>query len=232
MITTTRPNKGHIQPKKLHTHLGFTLIEVMLVVVVIGIMASFVQFKTGTDQEDTLLDQSSYKFASIFEIASEYGMLNNIELGLFVNKNTYQFLAYDGVSWADIPDNKLFVAHELPEGVEIKLSLDDLPIDEPLLFDAESLDQDAFENQDDEYDENEDEDEKKKKKRIPQVYILSGGDITPFSLTFSFNPFSESGDNYQASYSFDDEDRRVIYRVMGIYSIPLTIERIKNEDFE
>ena len=238
MSTTTKPNERHTPLKKHHRNLGFTLIEVMLVVVVIGIMASFIQFNTGTDPEDTLLDQSSYKFASIFEIAAEYGMLNNIELGLVVTKNSYQFLAYDGVSWTEVADNKIFIEQTLPKGVEIKLSLDDLPIEEPLLFDAETLDEDAFDNDDEEDEESDeeendsDEDDEKKKKRLPQVYILSGGDLTPFSLTFSFNPFSEYGDDFdEPYYSGDDDDRKAVYRVMGIYSVPLTIERLKYEEY-
>jgi general secretion pathway protein H len=238
MNSTTRPSRRQSHLKKHHHNRGFTLIEVMLVVVVIGIMASFIQFNTGTDPEDTLLDQSSYKFASIFEIASEYGMLNNIELGLVVSKNSYQFLAFDGVSWTEVEDNKLFTEQQLPKGVEIKLSLDDLPIEEPLLFDAETLDEDAFDNDDEEDEDSDDEeddsgeDDEKKEKRLPQVYILSGGDLTPFSLTFSFNPFSEYGGDYdEPYYSSDDDDRKAVYRVMGIYSVPLTIERLKYEDY-
>ena len=123
---------------------------------------------------------------------------------MFVKENTYQFLGYDGVQWSPIADNPLFEEFTLPDNVEISLQLDDLPIEEPQLFDSSLL---IIEEEDDSFTEEDEE-----KKITPQVYILSGGDITPFSLTFSF-----------AEFTFDDDDN-VSFIVSGIYSTPLTIE--------
>ena len=184
---------------------GFTLIEVMLVIVLVGVMISAVQFTFSSSKPEQILQQNSARFAGIFDVAAEYGLLNNVELGLFVKENTYQFLGYDGVQWSPIADNPLFEEFTLPDNVEISLQLDDLPIEEPLLFDSSLL---ITEEDTDSFFEEEDEE----KKIIPQVYMLSGGDITPFSLTFSF-----------AEFTFDD-DENVSFKVSGIYSTPLTIE--------
>jgi general secretion pathway protein H len=193
---------GHL-PKNKHRQQGFTLIEVMLVIVLIGVMVSAVQFTFSGNKAEQLLEQNSARFAGVFDVAAEYGLLNNIELGLFVEKNTYQFLGYDGVSWSPIASNPMFEVFTLPEGIEITLQLDDLPIEEPLLFDSSLL---INEDQDDNFTEAE------KKKIIPQVYMLSGGDITPFSLTFSLAEFAIDG----------DED--ISFKVSGIYTTPLMIE--------
>jgi general secretion pathway protein H len=193
---------GHL-PKHKHRQQGFTLIEVMLVIVLIGVMVSAVQFTFSGNKAEQLLEQNSARFAGVFDVAAEYGLLNNIELGLFVEKNTYQFLGYDGVSWSPIASNPMFEVFTLPEGIEITLQLDDLPIEEPLLFDSSLL---INEDQDDNFTEAE------KKKIIPQVYMLSGGDITPFSLTFSLAEFAIDG----------DED--ISFKVSGIYTTPLMIE--------
>lgn len=195
---------GNLPQNNYYHYRGFTLIEVMLVIVLIGIMVSAVQFSFSSSKPEQVLQQNSARFAGIFDVAVEYGMLNNIELGLYLDDNTYQFLGYDGIRWSPIADNPLFDVYTLPEGIEISLQLDDLPIDEALLFDPELLnseeDEDSFSEEEEE------------KKLIPQVYILSGGDITPFSLTFEL-----------ADFAFDsDED--VIFKVTGIYSTPLTIE--------
>ncbi|TPH15249.1 type II secretion system minor pseudopilin GspH [Litorilituus lipolyticus] len=187
---------------------GFTLIEVMVVVVLIGIIASSIQFNFFGERPEDVLKKSSHQFAAIFETAADYGLLNNIELGLVVNEDNYQFLGYDGVKWSEIADQDWLTAGQLPPQVEMSLQLDDLPIEEPLLFDS-SVIQEQDEN--DFSTRNKDE---KEKKIIPQVYILSGGDITPFSLTFSYNE--------EASLINDVED--LAYRVSGLYSIPLTIE--------
>ena len=45
-------------------------------------------------------------------------------------------------------------------------------------------------------------------------YILSGGDLTAFSVTFRLNE----------EFVFIDDIDDLAYRVTGIYSIPLTIE--------
>ena len=192
----------------LNKNKGFTLIEVMVVVVLIGIIASSIQFNFFGKRPEDVLKKSSHQFAAIFETAADYGMLNNIELGLVINEDNYQFLGYDGVKWSEIAEQDWLTKGQLPQQVEMSLQLDDLPIEEPLLFDSSIIqekDEDDFSAR---------EKDEKEKKLIPQVYILSGGDITPFSLTFSYNE--------EASLINDVDD--LAYRVSGLYSIPLTIE--------
>lgn len=194
--------------RTLNKNKGFTLIEVMVVVVLIGIIASSIQFNFFGERPEDVLKKSSHQFAAIFETAADYGMLNNIELGLVINEDNYQFLGYDGVKWSEIAEQDWLTKGQLPSQVEMSLQLDDLPIEEPLLFDSSIIqekDEDDFSAR---------EKDEKEKKLIPQVYILSGGDITPFSLTFSYNE--------EASLINDVDD--LAYRVSGLYSIPLTIE--------
>ena len=185
---------------------GFTLIEVMLVIALIGVMVTVVQFNVSGNEPEETLKKTSARFAGIFDIAAEYGLLNNVELGLLIDKDSYQFLGYDGVKWSELPENEMFASTTLPENVEMILQLDDLPIEEPLLFDSK-----VFQNEDDEFDPDEE------KKLIPQVYLLSGGDITPFSLTFKYID--------SANIAPD-----IAYRVTGIYTTPLTIEGPTLED--
>ena len=189
------------------------MLEVLVVIALIGLIVSAVQFNfSGKRPEDTL-KKVSYQFAELFESAVNYGLLNNIELGLYIDKSSYQFLGYDGVKWSKIPKQDWLAEQTLPEEITFELTLDDLPIEEPLLFDSS-----VFKAQSEEYlSFNAIEAEKKAKKEkqlLPQVYILSGGDITPFSLTFQFTE--------EASLYDDVAD--LAYRVTGIYSTPLTIE--------
>jgi len=203
---------------------GFTLIEVLLVIVVIGLMVAAIQFNVGGNKPEAKLQQESARFAGIFDLASDYALLNNVEIGLVIDKDSYQFVGYDGVRWSDVADNDALAIYQLPEEITISLVLDDLPIEEPSLIDAKLFvpDEDEFE-QDDEIDFGEeqdteddseqgsDEDEQKKKRIIPQVYLLSGGDITPFKLEFTFIE-----NNYLSE--------EVQFNVVGGYTIPVRIE--------
>lgn len=103
--------------KKLIT--GFTLIEVMVVIVLIGLMASVVQFTFNGNTPEKLLAKESERFSAIFNMAAEYSMLNSLELGLVVEENTYQFLGFDGEKWVPAPDNKLLAPYTLPDDIEL-----------------------------------------------------------------------------------------------------------------
>ena len=200
--------------KKMTRRNGFTLIEVMLVIVLVGLMVSVIQFSASGNKAEEMLEMSSKRFAGVFNIAAEYGMLNNIELGLMIDKKGYQFLGYDGDKWTDVSENEMFSRFELPEGLELVLQLDDLPIEEPQLFDTELFNELQEDNKDPDEELQEDrgsDNNIEKKKLIPQIYMLSGGEITPFSLRFQIeeNDYAET---------------KLHFKVTGFYTTPLSIE--------
>jgi len=204
--------KNDCQPfKKIK---GFTLIEVMVVIALIGVIATMVQFNFAGKRPEDTLKEASFRFAGIFENAANYGLLNNVELGLFIKDNTYQFFGYDGVKWSEISGQSWLSKQTLPDDVELTLVLDDLPIDEASREDPPLFDSSVFTEQSKEYLSFDKIEAEKSQYIIPQVYLLSGGDITPFSLTFHFSE--------QASLRGDLST--LAYRVTGIYSTPLTIE--------
>jgi general secretion pathway protein H len=197
-----------VMPINMHKkNSGFTLIEIMLVIVLVGIMASLVQFNFNNNRPEDLLKKESERFSAVFNLAAEYSLLNNAELGVLVDKTSYQFLGHDGVHWVEIPEQPALALYTLPETIELTLALDDLPIEEPLLFDSKAyiaLQEENFTSE-----------EAKKKKRIPQIYLFSGGDISAFSITFTLKDEIMHELNVNAP---------IAYRVSGLYSTPLTIE--------
>lgn len=202
--------KQYVVPiKKLK---GFTLIEVMVVVLLVGIMASVVQFTASGNAPERQLQKESERFAAVFNIAAEYSLLNNVELGLQVEDNIYQFLGFDGETWQPISENDILLPYTLPEDINITLILDGLPLDEiPLINTLQENEESDLSFSGSEIDSDFASSSDKEKKLIPQVYILSGGDLTPFSLHFEFDE------------TFDSE-RSVSYKVTGLYFTPIEVE--------
>ena len=98
--------------------------------------------------------------------------------------------------------------------IELVLQLDDLPIEEPQLFDTELFNVLQEDNKDPDETLSEDRDSDnniEKKKLIPQIYILSGGEITPFSLRFQM-------------VENDYIEVKLYFKVTGLYTTPLSVE--------
>ena len=76
---------------------GFTLIEVMVVLFIMGIVASSVVMNfTGHDNAD-LLKKQAQRFEVVFNMASDFAVLNQKQLGLRIEEktNSYYFMLLD-----------------------------------------------------------------------------------------------------------------------------------------
>lgn len=196
---------------KHHKHAGFTLLEVMLVLVIMGLAASAIVFGFGGQDRVEQTKKQSQRFEVVFNMASDFAVLNQQTLGLRIEaeKNTYHFLVLDDEQqWQMFEADPTFAAYELPEDFSLELNLDDLPWDtEDSLFDDKVFDEQlSVSNEGVEIGK-----EEEKRPEPPQVFIMSSGDITPFSLLFGYVP------------SFGSE-QAVYFRINGEDAIPLKRE--------
>lgn len=169
-----------------HSSAGFTLLEVMLVLLLIGLSASYVMFNAfGASQSDLLKDQAQ-RMQVIVDMASDYAVLNQLQLGVRIeeNDNAYYFVYLDeNDKWQRVEDENIYATHTLPEQFSMSLNLDDLPWDvEDRLFDRELFDENLSVSEDGVEIGNEEE----KKLPPPQILIMSSGEITPFTLSFNY----------------------------------------------
>jgi general secretion pathway protein H len=198
--------------RRLHTkHTGFTLIEVMVVLLIMGLATGAVMLNYSGENAQELLKKQTQRLQVVFNMASDYAVLNQRQLGLRVEDkdNTYYFMHLDEEQeWQKLELDTTFGEHQLPELFNLELSLTDLPweVEESLfssgLFDEElSVSSDGVEIGD----------EEEKKLPPPQIFIFSSGEITPFSITLAYEPeFSNELSTY--------------FRINGQDSTPLTIE--------
>lgn len=186
---------------------GFTLLEVMVVIFLIGVATSIVLFNAFSASQSDRLKEQVQRLQVVFDMASDFAILNQQQLGLYVDQEaqTYHFaLLDDEQRWQPITDQDAFSEYQLPEPFTLELVLDDLPWqDEDSLFDRGVFDE-SLSVSEDGVEIGEDD----APPPPPQVLIMSSGDITPFSLVFSYEP--EFG-----------EDVPVYFRLNGAEATPL-----------
>lgn len=206
MISRTAPLQYRTRKSQ-----GFTLIEIMVVLFIIGISVAVVAFNfSGTDY-DKLLLKKAQRFQVVFDMASDYAVMNQMQLGLRVELESRQYhfmFLNDEDRWRPITTDKLFGEHQLEEDYYLELELDNLPwVDEDSLFDDGIFDEGLSVSEDS----TEIGKEEEQEPEPPQVFIFSSGEFTPFSLTFGFEP--EFGDI-----------RPIYYKVNGVDFTPLEME--------
>lgn len=143
---------------------GFTLLEVMLVALLMGLVAGAVTLSMGSVQGDRELDHQTTRFRVALQQAQERAVMEGRLLGLRVEQDGWQFMVRTGKErkWQAIGDDRLLSRHTLPEGMATTLEVDG--------FGWQSDRDEAAEQQRDE------------QKRSPQVLIFPGNELTPFTL--------------------------------------------------
>jgi general secretion pathway protein H len=181
----------------------------MLVMFIMGLAVATVLFNVvGQDQAD-LLKKQVQRFEVVFNMASDFAILNQQQLGLYVDqeKNSYSYLILDEEQkWQNFAVDKVFASHTVPETFGFELELNDLPWEtDGSLFDEEVFDEQLSVSED-----GVEIGEEEKLLPPPQVLILSSGDITPFSLNFIYEP--EFNDDEPSYFRLNGEDSTPLMR--------------------
>lgn len=138
---------------------GFSLIELLVVMTIIGILAGAVVLYTGVVGQDREAEREMSRLSSLIDLLREEALMQSRDFGLLMSQSAYRFYVYDYQQgrWVEPVGDRLIAAHELPERLTLSLELDGRPVRlEP------ELDADALEMPE------------------PQVMILSSGEVTPF----------------------------------------------------
>lgn len=189
---------------------GFTLLEVVIVLGLIGLIMASVRFTIFSANAEDDIKKEVKRLQVVFNMASDYAVINQLELGLRIDNETqsYEFVALsDEETWLPIDDQKHFAKTLFSEGVFLEMSLEGLPWqDDESLFDNRIFDENLSVSTDGVDIGNEED----KAPPPPQVFILSSGEITPFELLV----------RYQAQEIGDDEFE---FQLQGKETVPLTL---------
>ncbi|MFP3978513.1 type II secretion system minor pseudopilin GspH [Marinobacter sp. KMM 10035] len=142
----------------VHNSNGFTLIEILVVLVLVGLLAALAVFTMGGNSQQRELKNEVRELYLLMQTASEQAVLNNLELGLLFEENGYQFVAFqdDSGDWKATGE-RIFRARDFPDWL---VATQFIESDTPRLASVED-------------------------KLRPDLVFFSSGETTPFELEFT-----------------------------------------------
>ena len=138
---------------------GFTLIEILVVVLIIGVVSAGVLLSVSLTGRDRELEKESDRLVALFTYTREQAELQTREYGVLFQDDGYEFLTYDmrRAAWRGVFEDDALSARKLPDGLGVKLTLEARPVVLTRPADA--------------------------KDKTPQIMIFSNGDLTSFAAT-------------------------------------------------
>ena len=98
---------------------GFTLIEIMIVVFIIGLITAAAVITFGGDRRDTELDKEAQRLDALFDYVREQAELQTRDYGFRVNAMGYSFVTFDVLQnqWREAGEDDALRLRAFPEGI-------------------------------------------------------------------------------------------------------------------
>lgn len=155
---------------------GFTLLELLVVMVIIGVLASMVGLSVGGRATDDRMQAESQRLELLLRLASDEAQAKGLELGFRQTLEGFEFMSADPTTgvWAVVGEGS-FRPRPIPEPFTLELRIEGRLIKPSTSTEATpATEKKAFDN------------EASKKadetKNEPQILILSTGEMTAFTL--------------------------------------------------
>lgn len=136
---------------------GFTLVELLVVLVILGCVVGVVTLSTGLASPERALRNEAERLAGLIGVVSEEAVLDNRDYGIRFEAQAYQVLRHDPQQqrWQALGQD----LHRLPAWAVLSVELE-----EGALHLADDEAQDDLQ---------------------PQLVLLSSGELSPFQLTLA-----------------------------------------------
>lgn len=147
---------------------GFTLIEIMIVLVIVAVMAGLLVlgFKDSPQQR---VHREATALAALINAASDEAVMRGVELGLVIDDTGYQFVYFDPEKkqWQPARERAL-LRHDFVEPYAVEFTIDGAQVDDATRQRIQAL---AERSED--------------AALRPTLLIFSSGEVTPFRLALS-----------------------------------------------
>lgn len=131
---------------------GFTLLEVLVVLIIIGILVSMVALSMNRPHGDELRTEAQ-RLQVLLEFAAQEALLQGKEYGVFFSPQGYEFRQLTAAGWRSVEGVAQLRARQLPGEMRLRLTLDGVVMDL-----------------------------RAQQRQDVQVFLLSSGEMTPFEL--------------------------------------------------
>ena len=156
----------------MHHHKGFTLLEIMLVLLLLGLATSVVVPNITFSNGSAELQRAAERFVVLVETAHEEAILSGRDLGVVINDNDYEFVQFGEDGWESITHDRLLRQTTLEENFRMRFT----PGETVWHTSLQQQQQDTL---------LEDWFTKPEELKEPHLYIWSSGDMTPAEIVFS-----------------------------------------------
>jgi general secretion pathway protein H len=143
---------------------GFTLVEILVVVVIMAVVISLAVLSIGVTGRDAQLDEETRRIEGLMGLLHERALLEGRDFGLRVEPAAYGFVVYDSIRdrWLPMEQEREFRHRELAKGLSFQLQLDSQ------IVVLKAVDRNLISNA---------------PPPTPQLTIAASGEGTPFRLT-------------------------------------------------
>ncbi|MEJ0084057.1 MAG: type II secretion system minor pseudopilin GspH [Pseudomonadota bacterium] len=162
---------------------GFTLIEIMVVVVIIGVItAVFIVTFTG-GRHDEQLEREAQKLEALFDYTREQAELQTRDYGFRISDREYSFVVFDVLAnqWRPVEEDDSLRTRQFPEGIEPTVVVEGRKI----VLDVKKKDVEDF---------------------VPTILIFANGDLSSFEVNLQ----REGGGEHARLYSDEQTNIRLL----------------------
>ena len=151
---------------------GFTLLEIMLVLVLLSLAASVIIPRLPSGSSGSDLHQQSEKLAALARAANQQALLEGKTLGLkLTSGNEYQFLLLSDKGWTELKKDRLFRSVSTPKDIHLKYSAGDSFWREALEYEQDDSSDSSFFADDEEA------------SKRPDIVFWNSGEISPANIS-------------------------------------------------
>jgi general secretion pathway protein H len=105
---------------------GFTLVEILVVVVIMAVVISLTVLSIGVTGRDSQLDEESRRIEGLVDLLHERALLEGRDFGLRIEPTAYEFVVYEPTHdrWLSLNQESEYRRRDLPKGVTFQLEMD------------------------------------------------------------------------------------------------------------